>query len=154
MTDQGIFDLTGKVVLITGGSRGLGKACAEAVAAFGATTVIAARDQEKIDEVFEKFIAEDPTLIVREDDDTGQTILSGMGELHLEVIISRMQREFRTNVNVGKPQVVYRETIEKQAAASAVFDKEVAGQRLRPETEQRLRYFMEAAGRPTRRDTG
>ncbi len=86
-------------------------------------------DQEKIDEVFDKFVAEDPTLIVRKDEDTGQTILSGMGELHLEIIISRMQREFKTNVNVGKPQVVYRETIEKQGDASAVFDKEVAGQR-------------------------
>ncbi len=86
-------------------------------------------DQEKLDEVFEKFIAEDPTLTVRKDEDTGQTILSGMGELHLEVIISRMQREFRTNVNVGKPQVVYRETIDKPAKASAVFDREVAGQR-------------------------
>ena len=52
-----------------------------------------------------------------------------MGDLHLEVIISRMQREFKTNVNVGKPQVVYRETIEKLGIASTVFDKEVAGQR-------------------------
>jgi elongation factor G len=86
-------------------------------------------DQEKFDEVLEKFIAEDPTLRVRKDEDTGQTILSGMGELHLDIIISRMQREFRTNVNFGKPQVVYRETIEKQADASAIFDKEVAGQR-------------------------
>ena len=86
-------------------------------------------DQEKLDEVLEKFIAEDPTLTFKKDDDTGQTILSGMGELHLEVIISRMQREFKTNVNVGKPQVVYRETIEKEAVGSAIFDKEVAGQR-------------------------
>ena len=86
-------------------------------------------DQEKLDEVFDKFVAEDPTLIVRKDEDTGQTILSGMGELHLEIIISRMQREFKTNVNVGKPQVVYRETIEKQGDASTVFDKDVAGQR-------------------------
>jgi elongation factor G len=86
-------------------------------------------DQEKLDEVFDKFVAEDPTLVVRKDDDTGQTILSGMGELHLEIIISRMQREFKTNVNVGKPQVVYRETIEKRADVTAVFDKEVAGQR-------------------------
>jgi elongation factor G len=86
-------------------------------------------DQEKLEEVLQKFTIEDPTLRVRQDEDTGQTILSGMGELHLEIIISRMQREFKTNVNVGKPQVVYRETIEKPAAASAVFDKEVAGQR-------------------------
>ncbi len=86
-------------------------------------------DQEKMDEVLAKFMAEDPTLIVRKDEDTAQTILSGMGELHLEIIISRMQREFHTNVNVGKPQVVYRETIEKPATAACIFDKEIAGQR-------------------------
>ena len=86
-------------------------------------------DQEKLDQVLEKFMAEDPTLRLKKDEETGQTILSGMGELHLEVIISRMQREFRTNVSVGKPQVMYRETIEKEGHASAVFDREVAGQR-------------------------
>jgi elongation factor G len=86
-------------------------------------------DQEKLDQVLEKFMAEDPTLRLQKDEDTGQTILSGMGELHLEVIISRMQREFKTNVNVGKPQVMYRETIEKEGLASAIFDKEVAGNR-------------------------
>jgi elongation factor G len=86
-------------------------------------------DQEKMDTVLAKFMAEDPTLIVRKDEDTGQTILSGMGELHLEVIISRMLREFHTNVNVGKPQVVYRETIEKPGSAKVIFDKEIAGQR-------------------------
>jgi len=86
-------------------------------------------DQEKIDAVFEKFLAEDPTLRVRQDEDTGQTILSGMGELHLEIITSRMQREFSTKVNVGRPQVVYRETIANPAEASAIFDKEIAGQR-------------------------
>ena len=86
-------------------------------------------DQEKIETVLEKFLAEDPTLRVRQDEDTGQTILSGMGELHLEIITSRMQREFNTNVNVGQPQVVYRETSAKAADASALFDKEIAGQR-------------------------
>jgi elongation factor G len=86
-------------------------------------------DQEKMDEVLTKFMAEDPTLTVRKDEDTGQTILSGMGELHLEIIISRMQREFRTKVNVGKPQVVYRETVKKKSKASSTFDKEITGQR-------------------------
>ena len=86
-------------------------------------------DQEKLNQVLEKFTAEDPTLQVRKDEDTGQMILSGMGELHLEVIISRMQREFKTLVNVGKPQVVYRETIATESQASAEFDKEVMGQR-------------------------
>jgi len=86
-------------------------------------------DQEKLDQVLKKFTTEDPTLTVKTDDDTGQTILSGMGELHLEVIISRMLREFKTSVNVGKPQVVYRETIKSVAEASAEFDREISGQR-------------------------
>jgi elongation factor G len=86
-------------------------------------------DQEKMDEVLSKFTAEDPTLRVRKDEDTGQTILSGMGELHLEIITSRMQREFNTNVNVGRPQVMYREAIAAHAQASAAFDREIAGQR-------------------------
>jgi elongation factor G len=85
-------------------------------------------DQEKLDEVLEKYAAEDPTLKVATDQDTGQKILSGMGELHLDIIISRMRREFNTSVNVGKPQVVYRETIARESAATAVFDREIAGQ--------------------------
>ncbi|MDP2647360.1 MAG: elongation factor G [Desulfobacterales bacterium] len=85
-------------------------------------------DQEKIEQVLEKFLAEDPTLRIQKDEDTGQTILSGMGELHLEIIISRMLREFNTRVNVGKPQVVYRETIKNETEAAAVFDREIAGQ--------------------------
>ncbi len=86
-------------------------------------------DQERLLEVLDKFIAEDPTLRITQDEDTGQMILSGMGELHLEVIVSRMLREFNTQVNVGKPQVVYRESIEQTAQATALFDREVAGQR-------------------------
>ena len=85
-------------------------------------------DQDKMEEVLKKLLAEDPTLRVKIDEDTGQTILSGMGELHLEVVTSRMNREFNTHVNVGKPQVVYREALAKEATGKAVFDKEVAGQ--------------------------
>jgi elongation factor G len=103
-------------------------------------------DQEKMDEVLAKFMAEDPTLKVRKDDDTGQTILSGMGELHLEIIISRMQREFRTNVRVGKPQVVYRETIEKPSAAAATFEKEIAGQRHFAEVSLKLAPLPRGTG--------
>ena len=103
-------------------------------------------DQEKMDEVLQKFMAEDPTLIVRKDEDTGQTILSGMGELHLEIITSRMQREFNTRVNVGKPQVVYRETIAGKAEASAVFDKEIAGQRLYGEVSLSVRPLPRGTG--------
>ncbi|MFC1828167.1 elongation factor G, partial [Thermodesulfobacteriota bacterium] len=90
-------------------------------------------------EVLKKFVAEDPTLRVRNDEDTGQTILSGMGELHLEIITSRMQREFKTNVNVGKPQVVYRESIDREVETSAVFDKEVSGTRHFGGVELRLK---------------
>lgn len=84
-------------------------------------------DQEKLDEVLEKFTMEDPTLKVSRDEETGQTLLSGMGELHLEIIISRMQKEFNTNVNVGHPQVVYREVINGKTKGSAVFEKEITG---------------------------
>jgi elongation factor G len=103
-------------------------------------------DQEKLQQVLEKFMAEDPTLRVKEDEDTGQTILSGMGELHLEVITSRMQREFNTQVNVGKPQVVYRETIESASGGHAVFDKEVAGHRHYAEISLRLEPLPRGEG--------
>ncbi len=103
-------------------------------------------DQDKLQEVLEKFTAEDPTLWVRQDEDTGQMILSGMGELHLDVIISRMRREFNTQVNVGKPQVVYRESIERQAEAAGIFDREVAGQRHFGEVRLRLTPLPRGTG--------
>jgi len=103
-------------------------------------------DQEKLDQVLEKFMAEDPTLRVRRDEDTGQIILSGMGELHLEIIVSRMLREFNTSVNVGKPQVVYRETIAVVSQASAVFDKEVAGHHHFGEVRLKLKPVSRGAG--------
>ena len=68
-------------------------------------------DQEKLGMAIAKLVQEDPTLKVSTDPDTGQTILAGMGELHLEIIVDRMQREFSVGANVGKPQVAYRETI-------------------------------------------
>jgi len=77
--------------------------------------------------VLKKFTIEDPTLKVSLDEETGQTILSGMGELHLEIIISRMLKEFKTNVNVGKPQVVYREILTAMAKGHAVFEREISG---------------------------
>lgn len=107
-------------------------------------------DQEKLDQVLNKFLAEDPTLRLREDEDTGQKILSGMGELHLQVIISRMQREFHTSVNVGKPQVVYRETIASESESSAVFDKEIAGHHLFGEVKLKLRPLARGKGKKFR----
>ncbi len=103
-------------------------------------------DQEKLEQVLGKFLDEDPTLKVKIDEDTGQTILSGMGELHLEVITHRMQREFNTHVNVGKPQVVYRETIEAPCTGEAVFDKEVAGQKHYGRVQLRLVPQSRGAG--------
>jgi elongation factor G len=83
------------------------------------------KDQEKLTESLEKLSEEDPTFQVRLDEDTGQTILSGMGELHLDVLVNRLLTEYHLEVNVGRPQVVYRETIEKEVEATAKFLKEM-----------------------------
>jgi elongation factor G len=83
------------------------------------------RDQEKLTESLEKLSEEDPTFHVKFDEDTGQTIISGMGELHLDVLVNRLLSEYHLEVNVGRPQVVYRETVEKEAEASAKFLKEM-----------------------------
>lgn len=72
-------------------------------------------DQEKMSIALQRLAEEDPTFRVRVDDETGQTIISGMGELHLEIIVDRMKREFNVEANVGQPQVAYRETIRKDA---------------------------------------
>ena len=82
-------------------------------------------DQEKLLPALNKLTEEDPTLKVRYNDETAQTIISGMGELHLDIIIDRLNREFNTHVNVGKPRVVYRETIQKPAEVESVFEKEL-----------------------------
>ncbi|MGH8867979.1 MAG: elongation factor G [Actinomycetes bacterium] len=71
-------------------------------------------DQEKLGMAIQRLAEEDPTFQVRTDDETGQTIISGMGELHLDVLVDRMKREFRVEANVGKPQVAYRETIRQK----------------------------------------
>ncbi len=103
-------------------------------------------DQDKLDHVLAKLMDEDPTLTVKQDEDTGQTILSGMGELHLDIIISRMKREYNTNVNVGKPQVVYRETLARKATASAEFDREIAGNRHYANVELTVRPLARGSG--------
>jgi elongation factor G len=84
-------------------------------------------DEEKTLQSLEKLAEEDPTFRFRQDPDTGQTIISGMGELHLEVIVNRLLREYSVQVNVGRPQVVYRETITAAVEAEAGFDREIAG---------------------------
>jgi elongation factor G len=70
-------------------------------------------DQEKLSTAIQKLSAEDPTFQVHLDEETGQTIIAGMGELHLDILVDRMKREFKVEANVGKPQVAYRETIRR-----------------------------------------
>ncbi|MEQ1884825.1 MAG: elongation factor G [Bryobacteraceae bacterium] len=84
-------------------------------------------DQEKLGMAIAKLVQEDPTLKVSTDPDTGQTILAGMGELHLEIIVDRMQREFNVGANVGKPQVAYRETIRQLAEYDYTHKKQTGG---------------------------
>ncbi|NDJ13269.1 MAG: elongation factor G [Acidobacteriia bacterium] len=84
-------------------------------------------DQEKLGMAIAKLAQEDPTFHVATDPETGQTILSGMGELHLEIIVDRMMREFGVAANVGKPQVAYRETIRQTAEADYTHKKQTGG---------------------------
>jgi elongation factor G len=84
-------------------------------------------DQEKLSQVLNKFMKEDPTFKVSVDPETNQTLIHGMGELHLEIIIDRMKREHKLEVNVGKPQVAYKETIKKKATAEGKFIRQSGG---------------------------
>jgi elongation factor G len=84
-------------------------------------------DQEKMGVALGKLLAEDPSLGVRTDDETGQTILSGMGELHLDVIVDRMKREFKVECNVGAPQVAYRESITQAVEVQGKFARQSGG---------------------------
>ncbi len=84
-------------------------------------------DQEKLGLSLQKLASEDPSFRVRTDEETGQTILSGMGELHLEIIVDRLMREFKVEANVGKPQVAYRETISKKVKVEGKFVRQSGG---------------------------
>jgi elongation factor G len=84
-------------------------------------------DQEKMGVALNKLAQEDPTFRINTDPDTAQTIISGMGELHLEIIVDRMMREFNVGANVGKPQVAYKETIRKKADAEGKYIRQTGG---------------------------
>jgi len=86
-------------------------------------------DQEKLSTALAKFLDEDPTLKVTYDEETAQTIISGMGELHLDIIIDRLIREYKTKVNIGKPRVVYRETIAATVGIERKFEREIGEKR-------------------------
>jgi elongation factor G len=84
-------------------------------------------DQDKLGTAIQRLAEEDPTFQVRTDEETGQTIISGMGELHLEVLVERMRREFRVEANIGRPQVAYRETIRKKVEKVEYTHKKQTG---------------------------
>ncbi len=100
-------------------------------------------DQEKLSEALVKLAEEDPTFIVKFDDETGQTIISGMGELHLEILVDRMRREFNVEATVGRPSVAYKETITREVEAEGRFVRQSGGRgqfghvvlRVRPTTD-------------------
>ncbi len=84
-------------------------------------------DEEKLANALSRLAEEDPTFTVRSDEETNQTIISGMGELHLDVLVDRMRREFNVQANVGKPQVAYRETVRKTSEAESKYIRQTGG---------------------------
>ncbi len=84
-------------------------------------------EQDKLSEALQKLAEEDPTFQVRTDEETGQTIISGMGELHLEILTDRLRREFKVQANIGRPQVAYRETITKKVRVEGKFVRQTGG---------------------------
>jgi elongation factor G len=107
------------------------------------------RDLDKVKEALAKLADEDPTVELKEDENTGQTLLAGMGELHLEILVDRLKTEFGLEVNTGNPSVVYRETVRREASASEVFERVI-------DEEKKLRMFARAAVtvRPLARTAG
>lgn len=109
-------------------------------------------DQEKMGVALSKLAAEDPSFRVHTDEETGQTIISGMGELHLEIIVDRMKREFKVDANVGKPQVAYRETIRGSTEVEGKFVRQSGGRgqfghcwlKLEPQEEGKGYEFVNA----------
>ena len=103
-------------------------------------------DGDRLHASLAKLSGEDPTFSVRIDDETGQTVISGMGELHLEVLLDRLQHDFRVQVRSGRPQVVYRETITRSVTHSAAFTREIGGQLVKAEVELTLHPLPRGEG--------
>ncbi|HUS66098.1 MAG TPA: elongation factor G [Kofleriaceae bacterium] len=103
-------------------------------------------EKERLDFSLGKMVEEDPTFRVREDADTGETIISGMGELHLEIIVDRLEREYKVKPRVGRPQVVYRETVTSAAQASASFERVLNEKALYGEASCRVAPLARGAG--------
>jgi len=111
-------------------------------------------DQEKLGQALGKLTHEDPTFRVHTDPDTGQTLISGMGELHLEIIVDRLVREFNVGANIGRPQVAYKETITAEAEGEGRFVRQTGGRgqyghakiRVRPAPEQEFSFENKVVG--------
>ncbi len=104
------------------------------------------QDRDKLLLSLDKLQWEDPTFRVREDEDTGQTVLTGMGELHLEVVLRRLTDDFGVAVNAGQPQVVYRESISAEASHTEIFEREIDGKLQRGEVALRVTPRERGAG--------
>ena len=104
-------------------------------------------DKDKLVASMQALAAEDPTCQFREDEETGQTILSGMGELHLEILVDRLKREFKCAANTGKPMVSYAETITAPAQTTFMFDRELGGKRHAVELTIALKPLERGAGK-------
>jgi elongation factor G len=103
-------------------------------------------DRDKMNEALQRLAEEDPTFQVRTDEQTGQLIISGMGELHLEVLVDRMLREFRVMAHVGRPQVTYRETITKRVRQEAEFVRQMGGRNQYAQVELELEPLPAGSG--------
>jgi elongation factor G len=103
-------------------------------------------DQEKMGLALQRLLAEDPSLQVKSNEETGQTILSGMGELHLDIIVDRMRREFKVETNVGAPQVAYRETIRKAVEQQGKYVKQSGGRGMYGDCYLRITPLEPGAG--------
>ena len=104
-------------------------------------------DKDKLVESMKALAAEDPTCQFREDSETGQTILSGMGELHLEILVDRLKREFKCAANTGKPMVSYVETVTQPSLKNFSFDREIGGKRHAVELKIEVRPLERGKGR-------
>src|SRR2546421_9400184 len=117
-------------------------------------------DQEKMIVALQRLAVEDPSFRMRSDEETGQTIISGMGELHLEIIVDRMKREYKVDANVGKPQVAYRETITKEVKSEGKYIRQTGGRgqyrpvwlKGRPDPGKRVRFKNAVVGGATPRE--
>jgi elongation factor G len=103
-------------------------------------------DEERLGEALGKIVSEDPTFTVRMDRETGQQIISGMGELHLEIVKDRLKREFNVETNVGKPQVAYKETIRRVCEGRGRFVKQTGGRGMYGDVEMRLEPLERGTG--------